>query len=72
MKNINYTITMKYAFITNKKYYYNSAANKDAITSSNAIAKLSWKNIKDGNSSNLTFKTCCEYYKALDSSYECE
>ena len=51
----------KFAYVTNGKYYYNSSTT--TTLPSEGVGKINTKTeVKDGGSSNLTFKKCCEFY----------
>lgn len=51
----------KFAYITNGKYYYNSSTT--TTLPSEGVGKINTKTeVKDGGSTNLTFKKCCEFY----------
>ena len=60
--NQNANIYDKFTYIASDKYYYNSVSKLEKIDSND---------INSGNSSNLKFKNCCEYYKSINSSYNC-
>jgi prepilin-type N-terminal cleavage/methylation domain-containing protein len=66
----NTSLYDKYVFIASNKYYYNSNNQSDG-TLENPVKKLTRKQIKDGNSTNIKYQDCCAYKKALNSAYEC-
>lgn len=69
----NANLTDKFVFIASNKFYYNSINDKtdDPWDTTTSLKKISAKNVKDGGSSKLTFKDCCEYKQFLDSEYTC-
>lgn len=62
----------RYVYLASDKYVYNSTNDvNEGLTGINHLVNINKNDIIEGNENDLTFKTCCEYYKSLDSNYDC-